>query len=283
MVVKQTAIFTALGAAAIFASFLCPIARAAEPVRDQIAALALSPNQTTPPVSTRNNGLLLVTTPKTGLQREIIAHPRTLQTFPGEASPIRLAALDSNTAASTPVPVVMPEQPIGKMETGRISTRFHKGLRERGLSLGYGQKLPFGRFESRTDNMMFQFIPFKGRFRNSTQEFLWEAPIAVFTKPNTDFLAGLSIIFRQYLTSTRRFAPYVEFGVGATLTDLEVREVGGRFQFSLQGGAGIRTSLNNKTDLTIGARWYHLSNAGIMRPNTGFNDYLVTVGASRLF
>jgi hypothetical protein len=162
------------------------------------------------------------------------------------------------------------------------SVRLHRGLRERGVSFGFGQKIPYNRFDVRTDTTMFQVIPSKGRFRNATQEILWEAPLVVFTKPHTDFLAGLNLMFRQHLTSNRNFAPYLELGAGVNLTDLDVREVGGRFQFSLQGGVGVRKAIGKDSDLTVGLRWYHLSNAGLDVPNTGLNNYLVTVGYSHL-
>jgi opacity protein-like surface antigen len=173
-------------------------------------------------------------------------------------------------------------EPESKSEQEASPDRLRKALRERGFSLGFGQKMPLERFDYRTDTTMFQFIPSKGRFRNAKQEFIWEAPLVVFTKPHTDFVAGLTLMFRQHLTSNRRLAPYVEFGVGANLTDLDVREIGGRFQFSLQGGVGIRKAIGKNSDLKVGVRWYHLSNAGTDSPNTGLNNYLITVGYSHL-
>jgi opacity protein-like surface antigen len=221
---------------------------------------------------------------------ETAAHIETLETVSLESLPVQLAANETARDESTPPPVMLADSSASNppaagapVKTEVNEGRLHKALRERGLALGYGQKLPFNRFDDHTDTTMVQVIPFKGRFRNATQEFIWEAPFVVFTRPDTDYLVGLTLMFRQHLTSNRRFAPYLEFGVGANLTNLNIREIGGRFQFSLQGGAGIRAALNRRTDLTVGARWYHLSNGGITRPNTGLNDYLITVGASRLF
>ena len=289
MILKQAAAISLVGSAGMLALFSCPSAHAAEhasaPARSQITALAFSPDEIGPSLSTSPGNAFSTATSESALQRETVAHPQALQTLPGDTSLVRIAALDAadaKPAASTPV-MATTTAPPQKVDPERISDRFHKALRERGLAVGYGQKLPFSRFDKRTDNTMFQVIPFKGRFRNSTQEILWEAPIVMFTQPDTNFLAGLSLVFRQHLTSNPRFAPYVEFGGGANLTNLDMREIGGRFQVSLQGGAGIRTKLNNKTELTVGARWYHLSNGGLMRPNTGLNDYLFTIGASHLF
>lgn len=167
-----------------------------------------------------------------------------------------------------------------KMEK-RKAYKLHKGLREHGVSVGYGARFPW--LDGRTYDQMFQVIPTWGRFRNSTQEFLWEVPLTVFTEPETAFLAGLNLTFRQHLTSNRKLAPYVEFGTGINLTDLNIRELNGAFQFTLQGGAGIRASIGETKDLTLSARWYHLSNADTQLPNIGLNNYLILLGYTQLY
>ena len=165
----------------------------------------------------------------------------------------------------------------------RSPYKFRKGLRERDFSIGFGSDITTKRFGKRTEVDMIQALPRWGRFRNATQEFLWEVPLTVFTKPGTSVAGGVNLMFRQHLLSNRRFSPFVEIGPGLTLTSLKTRELGGAFQFSAQGGAGIRAALSERSDMVVGARWYHLSNAGLRSPNTGLNNYLITVGYSRLY
>lgn len=147
---------------------------------------------------------------------------------------------------------------ISNLNGARIRSpyKMRKGQRERDISIGYGSKINIECLRDREEVDMIQVLPRQGRFRNSTQEILWEVPLTVFTKPETNFLGGVTLMFRQHLSSNRRFAPFVEFGPGLTYTNLKTRDLGGSFQISLQGGAGIRTALSEKSDLVVGARWF---------------------------
>lgn len=184
--------------------------------------------------------------------------------------------------AETAIPVTLSE-PTADAEEIAEPRRLRKALRERGLSVGFGEKLPFSRFNGRSDVHQFQAIPYWGRFRNETQEFLWEVPLTYFTEPEKAFGAGVNLIFRQHLTGNRRFSPFVEIGPGLMLTNLNTGEISGSFQFTLQTGVGFRAALSDHSDLLLSARWYHVSNGGISEPNTGLNQSLFSVGYSRLF
>lgn len=163
--------------------------------------------------------------------------------------------------------------------------RLRRALRERDFSVGYGKKIQIERFKSRTKVTMYQLLPRWGRFKDDRQEFLWELPISYFSKPESAYAAGLTLMYRYHFSSNRRFAPFIEAGSGFVFTNLDekIPELNGGFQFSPQAGIGIRSALSRSSDLIISARWFHLSNAGTKKPNVGLNNYLITAGYSRLF
>ena len=195
------------------------------------------------------------------------------------SAPMRLAQAEES---SEPVPATIEAEDPTKAHVTSPYV-FHEGLRERDFSIGFGSKIGISSLHDRERVDMFQVLPRWGRFRNSSQEILWEVPITLFTRPDTSFLGGVTLMFRQHLSRNRHFAPYVEFGPGLTVTNLKTRDLGGSFQYSLQGGVGVRTSLSEDSDLVIGARWFHLSNGGVRAPNRGLNNYLITVGYSKLY
>lgn len=167
----------------------------------------------------------------------------------------------------------------------RDLSRFHRSLRERDLSIGYGKKIPLSRFHPRTKITLYQVIPRWGRFRDSRQEFLWELPLTYASSPETAYAAGLTLMYRYHLSPNRSFAPFVEFGSGFVFTNLDqkIRELSRSFNFSPQVGVGFRKAVGPSSDLVFSARWFHLSNAGTRAPNVGLNNYLLTVGYSQLF
>jgi hypothetical protein len=165
------------------------------------------------------------------------------------------------------------------------NNRLHRALRERDVSVAYGRRVPLDRFDDLTNVELFQVIPRWGRMHNSTMEFLWEVPLMYANEPEKAYGAGLTLMMRQYLSSSRGFNPFVEIGAGVMLTNLDdkIDELGGHFQFSPQAGVGFRSPLSKRGDLVAALRWFHLSNAGMRRPNTGLNNYLLTLGYARWF
>jgi opacity protein-like surface antigen len=145
--------------------------------------------------------------------------------------------------------------------------------------------VPIDWFDRRTQSTLVQLLPRWGRFRDERQEFLWEVPVTVALRPGTAYAVGISLMYRYHFSPNRRFAPFAEIGSGVVVTNFndKIKELGGSFQFSPQAGLGVRTALSERSDLVLSARWFHLSNAGLRKPNAGLNDYLITAGYSRLF
>lgn len=158
-----------------------------------------------------------------------------------------------------------------------------EGMKELSISGGFGSKLPFDRFDDRTETQYVAIVPSVGYFVSDRQELLLEAPILYFQEPETAFTAGLDLMYRYHFTRNRKFSPFVELGAGVNYVGLDVRELTDKFQFSVQGGVGVRSKVSDHGDVVVSLRWHHFSNAGTRYPNIGLNDSLLMIGYSQYF
>lgn len=74
--------------------------------------------------------------------------------------------------------------------------------------------------------------------------------------------------------------PFFEIGGGVILT--EYSKLYGLVNFELQFGLGAHYKLDEKTSLSLGWRFHHLSNGGIYLPNVGINGNMLMLGVSWL-
>jgi hypothetical protein len=158
-----------------------------------------------------------------------------------------------------------------------------KGMKEWTISGGVGKKLPFHRFDDRTNSHLIAIVPSVGYFFKNNQELLLEAPLLYYDEPQHAIAAGADIMYRYHFSRNRNFAPFVELGAGANYVGLDIRDLTGKFQFSLQGGVGVRKKVSDNGDVVVTLRWHHFSNAGTRVPNIGLNESLLMVGYSRYF
>jgi opacity protein-like surface antigen len=75
----------------------------------------------------------------------------------------------------------------------------------------------------------------------------------------------------------------VDGGVGVTGTGIGGPDLSGRFQFNLQGGAGVQWFIKNNVSIDLEARYLHISNADISKPNNGLNGVTGLIGISYFF
>ena len=78
----------------------------------------------------------------------------------------------------------------------------------------------------------------------------------------------------------RGWAPNILIGAGFAYTnwkDQAERELGSEFQFLLHGGAGLEF-FKKTGSYSINYRFFHVSNAGIQRPNIGLNSHVFNLG-----
>jgi hypothetical protein len=89
-------------------------------------------------------------------------------------------------------------------------------------------------------------------------------------------MLGDTLLFRFDGKPIRSVVPFLDFGSGplnTTLNENGASELGGHVQFLSQGGFGIE-----HRRYVVEWRYFHMSNAGLTKPNRGFNGNIVTVG-----
>jgi hypothetical protein len=91
-------------------------------------------------------------------------------------------------------------------------------------------------------------------------------------------LLGGTLMFRVAGNTTRRFVPFFNVSSGPLHTTLEAPELGGHVQFISQGGAGIERRLTPQQSIVMEYRYFHMSNAGLTKPNHGFNGNMLSIG-----
>jgi lipid A 3-O-deacylase len=96
-------------------------------------------------------------------------------------------------------------------------------------------------------------------------------------------LFGITPLLRYNFAARGRFVPFGDAGAGVAYTTIAGRDLSNGFQFNLQAGVGTHYFLREDLALTLQYRWFHLSNAGLNRPNTGLNSLVVFAGISRFY
>ena len=93
-------------------------------------------------------------------------------------------------------------------------------------------------------------------------------------------LAGYALLFRADCKNHGHVVPFFDLGGGVQRTTLATRapELSGRTQFSPQLGLGIQHFFNPQRALVLEYRFLHMSNAGLVPPNRGFDTNMITIG-----
>jgi opacity protein-like surface antigen len=93
-------------------------------------------------------------------------------------------------------------------------------------------------------------------------------------------LIGTSLVMRFGFTPIHRLVPYFDAGSGPvhTTIDKNASEITGQMQFLSQGGVGLQYFFRPDRAVVLEYHYFHMSNAGISKPNPGFNGSMVTVG-----
>jgi lipid A 3-O-deacylase len=96
-------------------------------------------------------------------------------------------------------------------------------------------------------------------------------------------LFGLTPLLRYNFATRSPWVPFVNGGVGVAYSNIGGPDLSNGFQFNVQVGAGARYFYRPDTALTFQYRWFHLSNAGLNKPNTGLNSQVLFAGLERFF
>jgi hypothetical protein len=88
-------------------------------------------------------------------------------------------------------------------------------------------------------------------------------------------MLGDTLLFRFEGKPLHGVLPFLDLGSGPLNTTISKRasELGGNVQFLSQGGVGIQ-----RKKYILEYRYFHMSNAGLTKPNHGFNGSMLSVG-----
>src|SRR6266540_5216589 len=164
------------------------------------------------------------------------------------------------------------------------------GTIEAGLVTGYLQGN--GTFTSLSSNRSALYVlprigmvltPEVGRgFFTGNLELLLEPLYAHYFKPFAASAAGGSLVLKYNFLSFGRWMPYWDVGLGMLWTNLAPRipEQSTPFNFVLELGPGLHYFATEKVAFMVGARFHHISNAGLGDRNLGLNSILGYAGVS---
>lgn len=115
----------------------------------------------------------------------------------------------------------------------------------------------------------------------------WELQLELFGggqyNSESAYVVGLMPHLRYHFTTESRWVPFISIGVGASLTDISVPDLGGIFQFNSQIGAGVQWFVKDNMAITCKGLYMHMSSAGLSMPNDGVNTVGVVLGAAWYF
>jgi hypothetical protein len=165
-----------------------------------------------------------------------------------------------------------------------------KGTVEVGLAAGYLQGLEVLTSVSSNRNAVY-VLPRVGMVLTSEMgkgwfagnlELLLEPLYAHYYQPFTASAAGGSLVFKYNFLSFGRWMPYWDLGLGMLWTNLAPRipEQSTQFNFVLESGPGVHYFVTEKVAFMVGARFHHISNAGLGDRNLGLNSILGYAGVS---
>ena len=204
----------------------------------------------------------------------------------------RLPALLVVALFSFPSSVCWAEPPSPPPDARELLKR---GTMEAGANIGYWQAVS-APFHAYSANRSAVFITprlgmvvtdeLKAGVLTGTFQVFLEPVFAQFTQPVSAQLAGGSLFLKYALVSFGRWIPFWDAGAGISWTNLvhpRILEESEPMNFLLQTGPGVQYLLTPRLSLTVGVRFYHISNAEIGERNAGLNAVLPYMGFSWFF
>ena len=115
----------------------------------------------------------------------------------------------------------------------------------------------------------------------------WEGRAELFAgaqfSPSNDWFIGLTPHLRYDLATGTRWIPFVDAGAGITVMGIDQPDLSSVFEFNLQAGTGVHWFVRDKLAVTVEARYFHISDAGMRRPNFGLNGVTGMIGLTWFF
>ena len=167
-------------------------------------------------------------------------------------------------------------------EMAELKGPFQRGATEWGLSIGFADNFHIGK--DVRENIQFYFLsPSWGKVlkewkRSISLEFLMEGFLAYSRQDSKDrYAVGLTPLFLYNFQPIAKTVLSFELGAGILYTNLDPYRFGSHFNFTPQGGVGLRYEFARETFLKISYRFRHISNAGLSEDNRGINSHLVSL------
>jgi len=101
--------------------------------------------------------------------------------------------------------------------------------------------------------------------------------------PTHRYLTGATSLVRYNFATGTKWVPFIDGGVGLSLTDIGNPDLGSPGEFNGQIGPGINYFWHDNVALTLQYRYMHTSDGGIKSPNQGVNENIAYVGMSWFF
>ncbi len=120
-----------------------------------------------------------------------------------------------------------------------------------------------------------------GPLRGTLEYTVEVIPAFVLKESTTVFGGGVNPFLLQYnFVRNRRIVPFIQAGGGTLFTNQQVPEGTSKVNFTPQAGIGVYMFRRSGSAFTLGIRYHHISNAGIVRPNPGHNSLYLYSGIS---
>jgi len=180
---------------------------------------------------------------------------------------------------------------IETLNTSIAGADFGKGSRFSGASAGIGRgTMAFGGYERHHAsflNIHYGSVITDGFFPGTWYEghihLIGEGGVGYQHDPRSATILSATPMLRYvFMRGNSRWLPYLTGGIGLVWTDIGLPDLGGKFQFGTQGGAGILYHVQPNLVATFEYRLVHYSNAGLRRSNAGVNLHTALVGLSWL-
>lgn len=160
-----------------------------------------------------------------------------------------------------------------------------EGATEWGFSVGFGDNFHAGR--NVTEDIQFYcFTPSWGKVLKKweggvTLELATEGFVAYARQESEDrYGVGITPLIAYNFKALGKAVLFLELGVGFLFTNLDPKNFGSDFDFTPQGGIGVRYEIAPHRFLKLSYRFHHISNAGIDESNSSIDSHFLLIGIS---